>query len=74
MYYANETIKYCRTILRLPDAQKWNPEALQNITATPWEIHAQDAVAPEVVFKEPEPPAEVATRAEEPLQRRRLYF
>ena len=74
VFWADNDIRYCRTMLRMPDAQKWSAESLATITGTPWDVHAREAAAPEVVFKPRDEVAETAARAEEPLQRRRVYI
>ena len=38
--YSDGGIRMARTIKRLPDPQKWKPEIIQNITLTPWQVHA----------------------------------
>ena len=58
-------------MLPMPNAQQWNAEALTNVNATPWDVHARDAQSLEVVFKEDVPAAEAA-RADEPAIRRQM--
>ena len=41
---------YARTIIRFPEANKWNKDALAQIKATPWSLHVPRDT--EVVFKE----------------------
>ena len=45
----NNEIKYSRTILRLPDDEKWNRGMLQQLSVTPQALHVEPA--PEVIFK-----------------------
>ena len=72
VYCANDTIKYTRTLLRMPDAQKWSAENLATIRQTPFDIHA--TAEPEVIFRDREAEAEAAVRPEEPVSRRRMYI
>ena len=47
-------------MMRVPDPDRWKPEALAKISATPW--HMRAAALPEVVFQEKEKvPETVAT-------------
>ena len=46
-------LKYARTIMRVPNAEKWDKDELQKITVTPKSLHVPKE--PEVVFKEPAP-------------------
>jgi hypothetical protein len=50
MIHCGDGIVYARTILRLPDDNKWSKEELAKIKATPWSLHVPSD--PEVVFKE----------------------
>ena len=72
VYCGDGAIKFTRTLLRMPDAQKWSAENLAAIRQTPFDIHA--TAEPEVIFKERAADAEAAVRPEEPISRRRLYI
>ena len=39
-----------RTVTRLPDAMKWDSEALQKVKCTPWQLHVP--TEPEIIFKD----------------------
>ena len=45
------SVAYARTIMRLPNAEKFNKEQLSDVSITPWQLH--DPKKPEVVFKDP---------------------
>ena len=50
MIHRGDGVEYARTLFRLPEANKWDKEALAKIKATPWTMHVPSD--PEVVFKE----------------------
>ena len=56
--HADDGIKLSRTLMRMPDDQKFDKSALSSVAATPWNIF--EARTPEVIFKEkaPERPRE----------------
>ena len=41
---------YARTIIRVPEANKWNKDSLAQLKATPWSLHVPPDT--DVVFKE----------------------
>ena len=57
--------------MRMPDANKWNREALAAVRATPWDLHASKE--PEVVFKPSGEDAEKPFEQQETLSRN-LYL
>ena len=57
-----ETVAYARTVMRLPNVQKWNKDAMAAVRITPWNLH--EAAKPDVIFREkvdarPEPEGQV---------------
>ena len=50
MVYYNDEIKLARTVVRVPEVEKWEKEALAAIKVTPWHMH--EARQPEVIFKD----------------------
>ena len=66
--FSNGTVKYARTVRRVPDQEKWCSERLQEITVTPWNLHIpRDA---DVIFKKKlEAEAEVEKAKEEILRK-----
>ena len=71
MIYSDEGLKMARTVMRMPDANKWNREALAAVRATPWDLHASKE--PEVVFKPSGEDAEKPFEQQETLSRN-LYL
>ena len=49
MIHTGTEVKYARTILRLPEVDKWNQKELAKVAATPWELHKPKNL--EVVFQ-----------------------
>ena len=45
-----ESVAYARTLMRLPNVQKWNKESIAAVRVTPWSLH--EAPKPDVVFRE----------------------
>ena len=50
MIHGGDGIVYARTILRLPEPNKWDKDELAKIKATPWSLHTPKDT--EVVFKD----------------------
>ena len=50
MLHDGTEIKLARTVMRLPDANKWDRTELAKIAATPWDVHQPRAQ--EVVFRD----------------------
>ena len=50
MIHGGDRIMYARTIIRVPEANKWDKDALAQIKATPWSLHVPRDT--EVVLKE----------------------
>ena len=48
--YDGKEIKLARTVMRLPDGNKWDKEALSAVNSTPWDLHRPREL--EVVFKD----------------------
>ena len=46
-----KSVAYSRTVMRLPNAQKFDQEQLSAVAITPLQLH--DPAKPEVVFREP---------------------
>ena len=65
------TVQYARTLLRLPDVEKWDREKASSMSKTPWSLH-EDA-PPEVRFPEREVP-EGEVRPDALPQTRRVYI
>ena len=64
-------VRNARTILRVPEEQKWDAEAVGQVNCTPWQRHS--APPPEVTFRDqPAPRPEDAE--ERPSLVRRLYI
>ena len=51
MIHGGDQIMLARTVLRLPEANKWDRVELAKIAATPWDLHRPREQ--EVVLKEP---------------------
>ena len=50
MLHCGDEVKLARTMMRLPENNKWDKEALSNVHATPWDLlKLRD---PEIVFRE----------------------
>ena len=64
-------LKYSRTLMRMPDPQKWSAEKVAMVRATPWTVYAEKK--PEVVFKDKAQIDEQAVR-QQIAQVRRLYI
>ena len=47
-----KSIQYCRTLLRLPEVEKWNREQLSSVAMTPCSMHKESE--PHVRFPERE--------------------
>ena len=71
MIYADDTIKLARTVTRVPEAEKWNTEALSNIRMTPYSMHVPNE--PEVIFKDKPTTADEVQEAR-PNIARQLYL
>ena len=59
-----------RTIMRLPNAQKWCKDSVAKVTKTPFQLHVD--LGPEVIFREKKVEDE-AVAAKEPTIVRRVY-
>ena len=70
MLYSDDSIKLARTVVRVPNAEKWNRESLSAVRATPLSLHVPKDM--EVVFKE-KVDIEVAP-AEVPTIARQIYL
>ena len=66
-----EKMEVCkaRTILRVPNSQKWCKVSVAKLTATPFQLHVDET--PGVVFQD-KPAAEVEKASGEPRQARRV--
>lgn len=65
------SVQYARTLLRLPDVEKWNREKASSVTMTPWSMHKE--TPPDVGFPEREI-AEGDVRPDAIRQVRRVYI
>ena len=72
LVWNGETVAAARTVMRLPDVQKWDMKKIADVTQRPWQLHEKKE--PAVVFRDPaEAPADPA--ADAPVQiARRLYI
>ena len=43
-------VAYARTVLRVPNAQKWKPTDIANVRVLPWSLH--ESRKPDVIFKD----------------------
>ena len=68
---AAKAVHCARTGQRLPDENKWNTEALQALSATPWSVH--EPKDPEVVFKDKDDVDQALVRPEAARYARRTY-
>ena len=50
MLYSDGKVKLSRTVIRVPESDKWSKDRLAEVKATPLNMH--QPVAPEVIFKE----------------------
>ena len=50
MIHGGDEVKYARTVLRMPEANKFDKDELGKIASTPWDLHKPRDL--EVVFKE----------------------
>ena len=50
MLYANDEVKLARTVIRVPELEKWNKDLLASVKLTPMSMHQPRE--PEVIFKE----------------------
>ena len=41
--FADGIVKYARTVMRLPDGEKWNLKPLQDVNICPWHVHVSKA-------------------------------
>ena len=48
MIHVGDGIQYARTVMRLPEPNKWEKDRLAEIKATPWSLHVPKD--PEVIF------------------------
>ena len=70
--WTGEGVSAARTVVRLPDVEKWSMEKIAGVTQRPHQLHENSE--PQVVFREPAD-AQAETAAEAPLQiARRLYI
>ena len=46
---ATGSVAHARTLMRLPNAQKWSAEAIAAVSITPWSLH--EPSKPEVIFR-----------------------
>ena len=69
---SDDGVKHARTILRVPDAEKWNRERLEKLTVTPKSLHVPRE--PEVIFKErPRKPEDEQPTVPKPIVARGIY-
>ena len=50
MVHSGDGVKLSRTVVRVPEANKWDKELLSGVRATPWDLHRPRD--PEVVLKD----------------------
>ena len=64
------SVAYARTLMRLPNVEKWHKDSIAAVRATPYDLHASKE--PEVIFREQ---TEKAEPTETPVvQARRVYI
>ena len=61
-----------RTIIRLPDVQKWDKEKVAAVTSRPWQLHERKE--PAVQFREPTDGPAPDRGPEQTRETRRLYI
>ena len=50
MVYSDDQVRLERTVVRVPDADKWCKESLSAVRCTPWDLHVPRET--EIIFKE----------------------
>ena len=53
-------VAYSRTVVQVPDQQKWSMENISNVNVRPFQLHVPKE--PRVIFKDPSKEDEVAKR------------
>ena len=67
MIHGSGVIKVARTIMRMPEPDKFNKEELAKIAVTPWDMHVPREM--EVVFKDKSEGAQEVAKDEVTLSR-----
>ena len=63
-------VRYARTLLRMPEPQKWAVDMIRDMLTTPWALHESEA--PGIIHHKSTTQVEVAQN--KPAQVRRLYI
>ena len=71
MIHGQDGIKHARTMLRVPDGEKWQGEELQKINVTPQTFHQPREA--EVIFKDKVGPVEEELKPK-PILSRQVYI
>ena len=71
MLYSNDEVKLARTVVRVPELEKWDKERLSSVRMTPWDMHKPRT--PEVIFKDKVEPVVEDFRAK-PHMARQVYI
>ena len=50
MIYSDGKVRLARTVVRVPEADKWCKESLAGVRCTPWDLHVPRET--EIIFKE----------------------
>ena len=50
MIYSDDKVRLARTVVRVPEADKWIKESLAGVRCTPWDLHAPRET--EIIFTE----------------------
>ena len=50
MIYSDDQVRLARTVVRVPEADKWCKESLVGVRCTPWDLHVPRET--EIIFKE----------------------
>ena len=71
MLYSNGEVRLARTVVRVPELEKWDKDKLAAINLTPMSMH--QSRLPEVVFKD-KIDTEAREYVDKPLLARQVYF
>ena len=71
MIHVGDGIQYARTVMRLPEPNKWEEDRLADIRATPWSLHVPKD--PEVIFRDKKD-ADPTTAVDKLVISRQLYL
>ena len=50
MAYSDDQVQLARTVVGVPEVDKWSKEALAGIRSTPWDLHTPRKI--EMIFKD----------------------